>query len=378
MVSLVLLIDRDGETALHTLKELADISESMVATSLGIEIVIANDSDDPELHTILSRLEGATIVNTSGQGLAKCLGSALRVAHGDPVVFGSSGSAWKDTVGGLLNLQIDEDLVLSLSSNRPALGIGKRDVLIKALSACDAQLSWQLFEQLADVLERDGRKVAKQRRVKAEHPPFIAGIDEARFGAVHIGEGTYGGGSSIIKTWTPLEEIYIGKYCSIAERVSIIHPGSATRRFIDSLGNEIIMDLEGSHRWGSASVYAMGSLLDPNVWDLAPQDGTLLNKPMVIGNDVAIAFGATIIGSVTIGDGAIVTAGSVVTRYIPPYAIVRGNPARVVGRRCRPDVAAGLQRIAWWDWSEEKIEANSEWFLKSASEFVAHFLPKVR
>ncbi len=75
----------------------------------------------------------------------------------------------------------------------------------------------------------------------------------------------------------------------------------------------------------------------------------------VIGNDVWLGMDATILPGVTIGDGAVIAALSVVTRDVPPYAIVAGNPARIVRRRLSPLDAARMQAIAWWDWDAATI-----------------------
>ena len=69
----------------------------------------------------------------------------------------------------------------------------------------------------------------------------------------------------------------------------------------------------------------------------------------VIGNDVWIGDGARIMPGVTLGDGVIVGAGAIVTRDVPSWSIVAGNPGRVVRRRFPDDVCDRLDRLAWWD-----------------------------
>lgn len=78
----------------------------------------------------------------------------------------------------------------------------------------------------------------------------------------------------------------------------------------------------------------------------------------VLGNDVWIGMEAVILPGVTIGDGAIVAAKSVVTHDVPPYAIVAGNAAKVVKMRFEKDVVRRLLAIAWWDWPQDKIGRN--------------------
>ncbi len=79
-----------------------------------------------------------------------------------------------------------------------------------------------------------------------------------------------------------------------------------------------------------------------------------------IGNDVWIGNGVCVVSKrdVTIGDGAIIGARAVVTRDVPAYAVVIGNPARIVRYRFEPSVIERLQQIQWWDWSDEEIRAQ--------------------
>ena len=74
-----------------------------------------------------------------------------------------------------------------------------------------------------------------------------------------------------------------------------------------------------------------------------------------IGNDVWIGSYATILSGVTVGDGAVIGAHSVVTENVPPYAIVAGNPARIVKMRFTETQIAGLLKVQWWDLPVEAI-----------------------
>jgi phosphonate metabolism protein (transferase hexapeptide repeat family) len=78
---------------------------------------------------------------------------------------------------------------------------------------------------------------------------------------------------------------------------------------------------------------------------------------VVIGPDVWIGHGAILMPGVSVGTGAIIGSGSVVTKNVADYTIVAGNPARMIRRRVTEDVEAALKRIAWWDWSREELMA---------------------
>lgn len=89
---------------------------------------------------------------------------------------------------------------------------------------------------------------------------------------------------------------------------------------------------------------------------------TELNRPVVIGNDVWIGENAFINDGLTIGDGAIIGAHSVVTRDVPPYAIVAGAPAKLIRYRFTEDKVEKLLDIKWWDWSEEELKTRGTHF----------------
>ena len=84
--------------------------------------------------------------------------------------------------------------------------------------------------------------------------------------------------------------------------------------------------------------------------------------PVTIGNDVWIGTQSTILTGVTIGDGAIIAANSVVTSDVPPYAIVGGTPTKVLKYRFSDEIIAKLLEMKWWYWDIEKIKANKELF----------------
>lgn len=82
-----------------------------------------------------------------------------------------------------------------------------------------------------------------------------------------------------------------------------------------------------------------------------------------IGNDVWIAAGAIVLHKVKIGDGAVIGAGAVVTKDVPPYAIVAGVPGRVIKYRFEESIITELLKIKWWDWPINIIKENMEWLI---------------
>lgn len=84
-----------------------------------------------------------------------------------------------------------------------------------------------------------------------------------------------------------------------------------------------------------------------------------------VGNDVWIAAGTQILHKVKVGDGAVIGGGAVVTKDVPPYAIVAGVPAKIIKFRFDENTISDLLDIKWWDWPLDLVLANIEWMIKA-------------
>lgn len=98
--------------------------------------------------------------------------------------------------------------------------------------------------------------------------------------------------------------------------------------------------------------YSADAVRDDAFFDRRKQDRA------VIGNDVWIGHGVIVLPGVKIGDGAVLAAGAVVTKDVPPYTIVGGVPAKIIRERFSRPIAEQLAAIAWWDWPFETIMAR--------------------
>lgn len=135
------------------------------------------------------------------------------------------------------------------------------------------------------------------------------------------------------------DKLRIGKFCALAAGVTFIMNG-------------------GNHRLSGVSTYPFAIFGHgwtqgfPGEFDFPAKGDT------VIGHDVWIGYDSLIMPGVHIGDGAVVATRSVVTGDIPPYAIVGGNPGRIIRWRFDAATIARLLEIRWWDWPIDKITRN--------------------
>jgi chloramphenicol O-acetyltransferase type B len=135
-----------------------------------------------------------------------------------------------------------------------------------------------------------------------------------------------------------------------------------------SIGTGVTVMLGGEHRTDWVTTYPFSFF-----WDAAKEiKGHPRSKgDVVIGNDVWIANDARIMSGVSISDGAVVGAGAVVTKDVPAYAVVAGNPSRVVKFRFDERTIGRLSAIKWWDWEPNRI---ADWLPKLLSDDVESFL----
>jgi hypothetical protein len=108
----------------------------------------------------------------------------------------------------------------------------------------------------------------------------------------------------------------------------------------------------------------------------AGEDGApVVRGDIVIGADVWVTFGTYVLSGVNIGHGAVVATGAVVAKDVPPYAIVGGNPAKIIKYRFTPEQIEALLEIKWWDWPHEEVMEAVPYL---ASEDIDEFIDWVR
>jgi len=157
-------------------------------------------------------------------------------------------------------------------------------------------------------------------------PPLLA----RTYRQYEIGPHSYG--------WVTIQDfgdstrLRIGDYCSFADGTLIL--------------------VGGEHRLDWVTTYPF-PVLWPEAKAMQGHPGT--RGDIVIGNDVWVGARATILSGVTVGHGAAIGAGSVVSSDIPPYCVAAGNPSRVVRQRFDETTIASLLKLQWWTWPEDRI-----------------------
>lgn len=166
----------------------------------------------------------------------------------------------------------------------------------------------------------------------------------------HKGRGTYDNGAKVWR-WTDAK-LTIGKYCSIAHNVN----------FIVDAGFHTLSEITNYPHINNHSNWEELLYLK----SLKPQ-----REGITVGNDVWIGLNSVILPGIKIGNGVTVAAGSLVTKDVPDYALVAGNPAKIIKMKHTEKETAQLLSIAWWNWDDEKIKKCKTDFYLPTAEFIA-------
>ena len=154
------------------------------------------------------------------------------------------------------------------------------------------------------------------------------------------GDYTYGSDNISLLDFTHKYKVKIGKFCSIANNITIY--------------------LDANHRTDWVTTYPF-SVFRESAKDI--KGHPVSRGDVVIGHDVWIGIDATILSGVNIGTGAIIGASAIVTRDVPAYSVVAGNPAKVVKQRFSEEDITILQSLKWWHWNDTKLDAAMPYLL---------------
>lgn len=151
-----------------------------------------------------------------------------------------------------------------------------------------------------------------------------------------LGECTYTGHNTTIR------HSNIGKYCSVAWNVSIV--GGGARHKYDTLTTHPFLQLSS--------------------FGVVEENTSLYHeyRRAVLGNDVWIGMHSSVLPGVTVGNGVVIGANTLVNKDIPDYAVVVGSPCRILRYRFSSDIIESLLKTRWWDWPADLLKENSALF----------------
>ena len=173
--------------------------------------------------------------------------------------------------------------------------------------------------------------------------------NEHTYNAVTIGTGSYVVGATLEFGGGKMNNILIGNYTSIGHRVLFISGYN--------------------HDYHRVTTYPFEDIAAGGLTNTSTKAN---HYQIIIGNDVWIGRGVTILSGVRIGNGAVIGAGSVIAKDVPPYAIVVGNPAKIIKYRFTNDIIEKLQKIKWWYWEKSDIDQGLN-LMDDPQKFIAQY-----
>lgn len=175
----------------------------------------------------------------------------------------------------------------------------------------------------------------RNKKAKSYHRLLAAPPEKLGHSIITMGRYTYGTCHLSIQQWNEGAALHIGAFCSISANVTIM--------------------LGGNHRHDWVTTYPFGKLCVEQFGHAELTGQNTTNGDVIIGNDVWIGHGATIMSGVCVGDGAVIAANAHVVKDVPAYHIVGGNPAKIIRPRFDAETIALLQQLAWWTLPDETI-----------------------
>jgi virginiamycin A acetyltransferase len=138
-----------------------------------------------------------------------------------------------------------------------------------------------------------------------------------------------------------------------------------------SIGPDVKFAFLGKHDYACVSTYPFYAFyekwgIDKNEFIKGKIDSSKIpSKPIVVENDVWIAKNATIMEGVKVGNGAVIAMEALVTKDVPPYAVVGGNPAKIIRFRFKEEQITELLNTSWWNWEDKDIKKAASLLLSN-------------
>lgn len=193
-----------------------------------------------------------------------------------------------------------------------------------------------------EYIKQNNLKSYKISSLTCYHPTEGDTLKQKQNNMIPRGKHTYGPEPKIMGVKEIAYGSRIGNYCSIADNLQFICKGTHMINWVTTYPFQEI--------WGmDVPLYEINGIKG-KAGDQPP------TSPIIIGNDVWIASNVKIKQGVTIGDGAVLATECFVTKDVPPYAVVGGNPAKIIKYRFSEEQINELLQIKWWNWDDLKVK----------------------
>lgn len=203
------------------------------------------------------------------------------------------------------------------------------------------------------------------------HAPKVLGIEPRVHPEARVSQSSLGAYCDI-GAMTSIVESTVGDYTYLVDQCSVIY--STIGKFCSiashtriNPGNHPMWRATQHHMTYRRVSYGFGDVDDTEFFQWRR------DAAVTIGNDVWIGHGAIVLPGVTVGDGAVVAAGAVISKDVEAYTIVGGVPGHLIKERFPRDVAAAMQRIAWWDWDRATLKERFDDIAGDAEAFVRKY-----
>lgn len=197
-----------------------------------------------------------------------------------------------------------------------------------------------MWERVGEYVKQNNLKTYRITSLTCFHPTE-GDTYQTTQNMIPRGKHTYGPEPQIIGSKEIARGSKIGRYCSIADNLQFIVKGTHMINWVTTYPFQEI--------WGmDVPLYEINGIKG-KANDLPPA------SPITIGNDVWVASNVKVKQGVTIGDGAVLATECFVTKDVPPYAVVGGNPAKIIKYRFTEKQIQELLQIRWWNWNDEEV-----------------------
>lgn len=278
--------------------------------------------------------------------------------------FGDVGLQVKNIMKEMYDIEpayiLDNQVCKYNSKIKPVSFLGEKQINCKEYALILASTNSSIYHELKqNVLQyMDASQIVEFEEMKIE----LFGDDIYINSNTKVGKYSYG---PLINHWL-VESV--GAFCSFAPGVQVVE--NHTIQFVTThpimyAGNQANKEYKKPYdKMRDQGWYMEG---------IVPKGKIQKFRKINIGNDVWLGRNVLITNGANIGNGVIAGAGAVITKDVPDYAVVVGVPARIIRYRYTPEQIAALNRIQWWDWSDDEIRERYDDFYLPIEEFIKKY-----